>query len=128
MRRCIFCFKELTPEKTYSDGFDVFVCRGCRLPDYDTLYRQLYWKGQDNLLMDLTIVDNFAVRRQFNDKIEANNYSIIYRHNIEAIYLTPDQELRTLNNPACRLSYIAPLNVGNLESFKHKLTTWITFS
>lgn len=128
---CQFCYKylHLEPEHAGKIVFDLYLCRGCQLPTYDTLYRQLYFKEKPELLADTIRVDNFYVIRhhvciQKNDSPR----SIIYKNIIGTLDGSPNVEPISFNSPVCQIDHVIDLPLYDIELLKHKLKIYTTFS
>ncbi len=135
---CIFCSEALQFQPEGQDVFNVYSCRECQYPNYNTLYRQLYnapdynpfsntYKG---LLSDSIRIDEYyVVRYHFPvDRGDRDSYTIIFREALGFLDNAPDHEPLSLNKPVCEIDHVIELPWKNIELVKKKLDIWTTFS
>ena len=132
--KCIFCNELLKEEEVYAkDLLEVFACRDCKRPAHSTVYRQIYYKGKRDLIQDLIMVDYWCITRWYKSDTNSNGYSLIYKDVIGVMrglvsLHNLDPEPVSINAPVCKIDHIVNIDTTNLKSFRHKLSTWITFS
>lgn len=129
---CIFCHEPLEWQEEHSGKgyFDLYKCKNCMRPDFETLYRQLYNIGGTTLLSDAVRVDEYYVVRYFqlSSKNAKYNFSIIFKEVIGVLESNPDMEPITFNKPVCELDFIIDLPFDNVKLAKRKLDVWTVFS
>ena len=131
--KCIFCGHALRRESCYDSNIEAWACRDCKVPKYSTVYRQLYYVDQNDMLHDLIKIDDWCITRWYKSRIIPLEFSLIYKDVIGVMrgvvgYNGTDPEPISINPPSVRINGIVKIDTTNLESIKHKLSTWITFS
>lgn len=131
---CMFCFDPLTKieNKASEKLFNIYVCRGCRDPEYHTLHRAVYWKGTDTKLYDQIQLDEYIMTRYFHETTKGGrkNYCKLYKDSIGVIDSEPGATpiAGPRHTPVCEIDHIVELPNYDLRVFKKKLRLWTTFS
>ena len=112
--------------------FDVYLCEDCLVPDYSTLYREIYHTGEKELLAATVRLDEYYVvlNHAFNYTTKRTNFTVVYKNSIGAITNGLDLEPLTWQHdlPACDFDQILSLPFHDPEALKHKLQVYILFS
>lgn len=129
---CVFCQEPLEWQEEHSGKgyFDLYKCKNCMRPDFETLYRQLYNIGGTTLLSDAIRVDEYYLVRYFqpSSKNARYNFSIIFKEVIGVLESSPDMDPITFNKPVCELDFVIDLPFNNIKLAKQKLDVWTLFS
>ena len=132
-KTCILCFRQMKQEDSHNQKLEALACRGCRHPNHDTIYRRINIIGNDRVLHDLIMVDEYCISRWYKSHANSHEHSLIYREVVgvmKGIYSFNkiDPEPISLSDPVFKINSIINISTSNLDTFKHKLSTWITFS
>lgn len=79
---CQFCNKNINKTDHHNpELFDVYSCRGCLLPDFNTLFRQIAYPGQLEVLATTIRIDEYfiVINYSFNYTTRRSNYTTIYK-------------------------------------------------
>lgn len=133
MKICRFCNKDMNKIDHHNpDLFDVYLCVGCLQPEYHTRYRELYRRGEDDLLATTIRIDEYYVilNHHFNYTTRRTNYSEVYKNDIGEIVQSVDLQPITWTSdlPAVDVDTILKLPFGDPASLKRKLQLYILFS
>jgi len=130
---CGFCHK--TPDivnHTNSDMFDIYLCEGC-LPDFNTRFRQVCYKGETEVLAITIRLDEFFIvlNYKFNFTSKRTNYTQIYRKGVIG-ELNDSLDLQPItwgpDVPAFDLDFVLQLPLHDPALTKQKLQIYTTFS
>ncbi len=130
---CGFCHKVLDIiNHTNSELFDVYLCEGCLKPNFDTRFRQVCYKGQQEVLANTIRIDEFFIvlNYSFNFITTRTNFTQIYRKVIgelnDSLDLVPITWTHDL--PVFDLDFIVRLPLHDPALAKQKLQIYTTFS
>lgn len=109
--------------------FDIYRCSGC-LPDYNSMYRQLYRKECSILLAESIRLSNFyVVKYHCCNSAGKMKFTIIYKNILGIIEPdNPDFEPVTFSKPVCEIGHLIDLPLYDPEATLHKLSIYATFS
>jgi hypothetical protein len=133
MKICRFCNKDMKKIDHHNpDLFDVYLCVDCLFPDYMTRYRELYRRGQDDLLAVTIRIDEFYVilNHQFNYTTRRTNYSEVYKNVIGEMVQSVDLQPLTWTSdlPVCDVDTVLKLPFHDPAALKRKLQIYVLFS
>lgn len=130
---CPFCHQELEIiNHTNSDLLDVYLCQGCRLPEFSTRFRCVTYKNEKYILATTITLDDFFIELNyaFNFTNRRTNYTKIYKGIIgeldSSLDLTPITWAS--GNPVCDFDFIMKLPLHDPASTLQKLRIYTTFS
>ena len=130
---CGFCHK--APDivnHTNSDIFDIYLCEGCLLPNFDTRFRQVCYKGDTQVLAVTIRLDEYFIvlNYNFNFTTKRINYTQIYKKVIGE--LNDSLELQPItwgpDMPVFDLDFVVRLPLHDPALAKQKLQIYTTFS
>jgi hypothetical protein len=132
IQQCGFCNKQMEKiEHANKEMFDVFLCEGCQ-PNYTTRYRQLFYKGEFEVLATTIRIDEYFVvlNHSFNFTSRRTNYTKIYKKIIGELNDSLDLEPLTWGPdlPVFDLDFILSLPLHDVAACRQKLSIYTTFS
>lgn len=130
---CGFCNK--IPEQVdhaNREMFDVYLCAGCKKPDFDTRYRIVCYKGYPDILAVTVRLDEYYIilNHNFNYTTRRTKYTTIYKKVIGSINYSLDLEPITWGpeEPVCDLDFLVKLPLHDPAAVKRKLQIYTLFS
>lgn len=129
---CGFCDRIMEKiEHQNKDLFDVYLCENC-IPGFSTRYRQLFYKGEAELLAATIRIDEYFVvlNHAFNYTSRRTNYTKIYKKVIGELNDSLDLEPLTWGPdlPVFELDFILRLPLHDIAACRQKLSIYTTFS
>jgi hypothetical protein len=119
---CKFCNQQLQRiDHTNQDVFDIFLCENCLKPNFATRFRQVYYKGREELLAETVRIDEFFViiNYKFNLTTNRERYTVI--HKSATGHFSASKKVVDINT-------IIDLPFHDPEAIKAKLRTYTVFS
>ena len=130
---CQFCHKELEViNHTNSDLLTIYLCEGCRLPEYYTRFRCVTYKDSEHVLAITVTLDEFFIELNyaFNFTNRRTNYTKIYKNVIGELDTSLDLAPITWGkgDPVCDLDFVVSFPLHNPALVKQKLQIYTLFS
>lgn len=129
---CRFCNKPVLRIEDHSGKgiFDLYICKDCLKPIYNSTYRQLHIINKVDLLVDSIQLDEYYIIRYHKSlsHVSRSNYTIIYRDILGAIENSTDLEPIVTRKAVCEIDHILELDFTDIAALKQKLSVYTLFS